>query len=725
MFKLLLYFFIFFTLLQAKDKVEIYASSMETKGNIVKANNGVSVIYKDYFLTADRAIYDRKNGNLELFDNIRVNQNGNYKMLGKYAKLNIAKKEKFFKPFYMSEEKSKVWMSASNGEIKKTKIKITSGSLSGCNPVDPLWKMDFSSSDYSSKTKWMNIYNARLYIGDIPVLYIPYFGYSLNKNRRSGLLRPIFGFSSSEGLFFEQPIYIAEQNWWDLEIKPQLRTKRGQGVYQTFRFVDSKYSHGEFKTGYFKESESYFNSSNLKNTSHYGFNLKYDNNNLLKTWFGKDMAGQSGLYVDVNNMNDVDYINLSSNDALNNSTSTQILSRVNTFYNTSNDYIGLYFKYYQDLTLANNDRTLQKLPTIQYHHYLDAFFKDHLLYSLNVQSNNIQRNIDQKVIQTDVNLPVTLQTSLFDDYINVAYKANVYMQHSKFRGKEQTTNTGTNLKDAYYIRNFHTLSISSQLTKGYKNFSHVVDFGVSYNKTGTESRTGFYSKYETFCSNAINKYTPQCEFYNISNINNEVKLDFTQYIYDSLAKQILYHRMAQIISYSNDKNKFGELENELDYKVTSYLSFYNNMFYNYDKERFSKIFNKASFNKYGINLALSHLYKDTFVPNTTDNLRYTSYLTSSLSYTYNNHYSYSGTYNYDIKTNAIKSLDIGFMYKRRCWDFGIKYSENNRPILVAGNNSSSSIYDRYIYLTIVLKPIMKANAASFLRYQLPVKTKGN
>jgi len=48
---------------------------------------------------------------LELFGNVRVTQGENYKILGKYARLNIKEKTREFKPFYMLEKTSKVWMS--------------------------------------------------------------------------------------------------------------------------------------------------------------------------------------------------------------------------------------------------------------------------------------------------------------------------------------------------------------------------------------------------------------------------------------------------------------------------------------------------------------------------------------------------------------------------------------------------------------------------------------
>ncbi|MEA1982304.1 MAG: LPS assembly protein LptD [Campylobacterota bacterium] len=713
-----LFFLLFFSFaLFGADKVEIYASSLDSIGDNVEASGGVSVMYKEYFLTAQRATYNRKNGDLELYDNIRLNHKQSYKVLGNYAKINIAKKERLFRPFFMSEKASQVWLSAQEGQIQNNLINVDSGVLSGCNPVDPLWKMEFSSSDYNTSTKWMNLYNARLYIEDIPVFYTPYFGYSLDTTRRTGLLMPVAGYSSNEGIFYEQPIYIAEQNWWDLELRPQIRTFRGQGIYQTLRFIDSKSSKGEISAGYFKEFDEYFYDSELQNNSHYGYTINYENWNLVNNWLGTDFDGQSGLYLDINSLNDVDYINLSSNDTHNNSTATQVLSRVNLFYNMQNHYFGSYLKYYQDLTLVSNDETLQKLPTLQYHHYLDTLFEDHLLYSMDIQSNNITRTKNKTAIQTDMDIPLLLRTSLFDEYLNLSYRANLSMQHSKFGGSEEDVVEAAHYNDGYILRNYHTLGISTDLTKGYEGFSHVISFGASYNMVGSESRKGYYQDNAIFCSQEENSNEPQCDFYNVSGIDNETEIGFTQYVYGKDSKEVLYHRLAQKISHSEISNQFGELENELDYKVTEYLSFYNNMFFNYDKSLFSKVFNQLSINRHGVSLGLSHLYKDTFLDSTSELERYTSYLTSSLSYTYDKHYSYSALYNYDSISKEAKSMEVGFMYKKRCWDFGLRYSENNRPILTT--TGESSIYEKYIYLTVVLKPLMRSDDSSMITYQLP------
>lgn len=716
MLKILTSFIFFATVLLASDKVEIYATSINSKENIVEASGGVNVIYREYFLSADNAIYDRETGDLELFDNIRVTQGGDYKVLGSYAKLNIAKKERFFKPFYMLEKTSKVWMSADEGKTKNDDIEVLSGSVSGCDPHDPLWEMEFSSSDYNSKTKWLNLYNTRLYIYDIPVFYTPYFGYSLDKSRRTGLLMPMFGLSNSEGFYYEQPFYIAEYDSWDLELKPQVRTRRGAGLYSTFRFVDSKTSHGEFKVGYFGEHSDYLNKHDLENDSHYGFSFKYDNNDFLNQWLGIDLHGQSGLYADINSMNDVDYLNLSSNDSTQQSTATQVLSRINMFYNTDDNYFGTYFKYYQDLTKESNDDTLQKLPTFQYHYYLDTLLQDHLFYSVDMQSNNIHRQTDTKVLQTNINIPIKLQTDIFDEFLNVSYASNFYGEHSNFSGQDSVT--GLTPSDGYFARNYHTFSAISQLTKAFDEFTHVVGLELKHTMSGVEYDDGFYENNNDFCSDPININEPECEFYDISEIQEVTQIDLTQYVFDSSASQKLYHRLSQRVNHGAAESTYGELENELDYKVSDSISFYNNTFYNFDESLFSKVYNKVSFNDYGLNIGLSHLYKEDISKDLNATDRHSSYLTSTARYTYNKHYSFNAMYNYDIETSLKKSVEVGFMYKKRCWDFGIRYVENNRPVLTT--SGEDSIYDKYIYLSIVLKPFMQPDKdGSNISYKLP------
>ena len=713
---LLLIFTLFLCAEEKADKVEIYATSMESQDNIVNISGEVTVVYKNYYLSSKRAIYDKNSGELELFDNVRANQGKEYKLLGDYAKLNIAKKERTFKPFFMLEKESKIWISADEGCALDKDFTIESGVLSGCNPNDPLWSINFSSSTYNTEDKWLNIYNARIFIYDIPVFYTPYFGFSLDTTRRTGLLVPAFGISDSEGFYYEQPIYIAEQDWWDLELKPQIRTNRGKGGYSIFKFVDSKISKGELTAGYFKEKESYFKYQDLANDSHYGFNFAYENSDIINQWFKTKFNGQSGLYVDLNNMNDVSYINLSTNDTTKNATSTQVTSKINLFYNTENNYFATYFKYYKKLTLENNDETLQELPIFHYHRYLETLFGDNLLYNHDIQSNNMFREVGKHVTQTDATVPITLQSDFFDEYLNLSYQSNLYAQYSKFGGEEETFSGDYN--NGYITKNYHVLSASTQLTRAFEDKTHVVDFSTTYTLAGSESRSGYYEDYKSYCSNSDNSDETICQFYQISNTEEEQQFNFIQYLYDSDGSEFLYNKLSQTVSYESSKDTFGELEIESNYQIKKGVNFYNNMFYSYDENKFSKINNKLTFSGKGLKLSFSHLYKDTFLDSTSN----TSYITSRASYTFNNHYSYNAVYNYDVLNSLKKSLSVGFLYKKRCWDFGIKYLENNTPTLTTSGSTSS--YDRYIYFTINLKPLVSSNSDALFEHELPETMQG-
>jgi len=716
--KLLFLLFISFVEIYAQDTVEIYTTRMETKNNIVKAYEGVNVVYKDYYLTSDSAIYDKNSGDLELIGNVRASNGVEYKILGNNAKLNIANKERSFQPFFMLEKKSDVWIAAKSGEGKDKDLNIESGIVSGCNPNEPLWKMEFTSSDYNTDTKWLNIYNARLYIYDIPVFYTPYFGRSLNKERKTGLLTPSLGLSNNEGLYYEQPIYFAPQSWWDLEVKPQIRTNRGSGIYSNFRFVDSDISEGEISLGYFKEKEKFFLEQNLANNNHYGFNIKYKNNDVLNQWTNYNLEGKSGLYIDIKNMNDVDYINLSNNDVSQTATATQLLSQINLFYNTDDDYLGTYFKYYKDLTIETNEDTLQIVPTIHYHHYLQTLFQDYLTYNIDMQANNIQREININAIQTNLNIPLTLQTDILDEYINLSYTSHIYGQYTSFSGSE-TVSTGE-YNNGLFARQYNSIEVSTQVSRAYEEFSHTMGLSARYTLSGLETTDGYYEDNKNYCSQAQNQSSPRCDFYNITDVDESLQLDFTQYLFDTDAKQIIYHRLAQVIA-DKDSN-LGELENELEYQITQSVKFYNNMFYNYDEKAFSKLLHKLSYKDPKIKIELSHLFKDTFIEETSTTSPRTSYITSSARYTYDTQYSYKVKLDYDLQTSLKKGAEIGFLYQKRCWDFGLKYVENNRPILTK-NNLSSSVYDRYIYFTIVFKPFMSGGDAD-IDLELPALLKG-
>ncbi|NOQ31935.1 MAG: LPS assembly protein LptD [Helicobacteraceae bacterium] len=699
MYRKLLLLFITSVLLAEKESVELFSNSVDVNGSVVKATDDVVLLKQNELLQADRIIYDRNSSEVELFGNVLAIENDKFKFVSEYTKMNIKKDTQFFEPFFMLSLNENLWVSSKEASSCQGNFDLKSGITSGCDPEDPLWKIEFSSADYSKENKWLNMYNTRLHFKEVPILYLPYLGFPLDDRRHSGLLMPSLGFSSDEGIYYEQPIYIASEDNWDLELRPQVRTMRGAGLYSKLRFVDSKNSFGEVKFGYFDEKKEYMDKYSLANESDYGFGIHYENSDFLSSWLGLKTSGQSGLYTDINWMNNVEYINLSTNDTLKSATTSQVESVVNMFYTEKKDYIGAYFKYFRDLNIQDNDTTLQKLPTLQYHHYLETFLNNHLLTNVDMDIDNLYRPQGKRALQSQINIPLTLQSSVFDDYLDLSYKVELHGRQITFGGNRQPDETkDENYNSGTYARYTNILSAGTHLSRSFEKVSHTMSLNAEYLKAGESYDSGFYKDNRVECKD-FSTLDECTSFYNISDINDATQLKFSQYIFDKKGNELLYHRLVQRVAYNPLEERLGELENEIRYNINSSFSFYNDTFYNHQREIITKTVNSLSYKNDSFDFTLNHSYSNT-LNNSVE--QYSSYLTTALNYQYDKHYRYFGDYQYDFENQIKKNSTIGMMYTKKCWDFGVRLVENNRPILTTAG--SSSIRDHYIYFTFALKP---------------------
>lgn len=685
-------------ILLAQDKVEFIGPQVDANGSIVHSSGQPVIMYQDKIVNADDLTYDRNTSIVEARGNVHLFQAGKYHAISEYSKLNMETDTRHSEPLYMYDQIGRTWMSSTESDTCGNEIDLKTGMISGCNSVDPLWKIHFSSANYNTDKMWMNLYNPRLYVKNIPVFYLPYFGYPTDHTRRSGLLIPSMGYSNGEGFYYQQPIYIAPQNWWDLELRPQIRTNRGEGIYGDFRFVDSPSSKGYIRAGYFKENSDYALTHDLVYTKHYGYDVDYRHNAFLKEWFGLNLEGQSGLYVHGGGMSDVDYLNLVHTSQLNYATANQILSRVNGYYNSEDNYFGAYVKYYQYLNQVSNRQTIQTLPTLHYHRYLENFFGNHLLVNGDTTVSNFYRPEGKRAVQGDINVPVTLQTSLFDDYLDLSYTANGSARMIGFYGNERPNETGSMYDNGTYAQLDHIFKIGSSLVHPYETMTHVITPEISYSSAGARLYSGYYKTYHGACG--VGNTDPACEFYTLNEPSDNLAFGLNNYLFQN-GKQFFVDRLSQNFRHSQQGSSSGELLNEAEWQVRKTVSLYNQTAYNHDRYRITKELNTVRYNDGIVTAGLSHYYTDNLINSVPV---YASYLTADATYKYNDHYRYFALAAYDYHASLLKRGEIGYLYSTRCLDFGVKYVQNLRPI-VTNANVNDSINDSYIFITIILKPI--------------------
>jgi len=688
------------TALLGNERIELFGTNMDSNGSVATAQGNPVALYQDQIMSADKVTYDRNTSIMEAKGSVNVFKDGQH-VMSEYSRINFLDETRYSAPYFAIEQSTGLWVSTSEAKACKNLIDLSSGAISGCDSSDPLWKIRFSSADYDTDNMWVNLYNPRLEIGDVSAFYLPYFGYPTDTTRRSGLLIPTFGWSSSEGFYYQQPIYFAPQNWWDLELRPQIRTARGSGLYTDFRFVDTPSSQGSIRMGYFKEQSRYAIENDLAHAKHYGYDIKYRHSAPLREWFDSTLEGESGIYIDGSWMNDVDYLNLQQSDVTRNITANQVMSRINGYYSSEDNYFGAYFKHYQYLNSASNGTTIQTLPTLQYHRYLESFLDNYLLISADAAATHYYRPNGKRAVEGNFNIPATLQTSILDDYIDIIYTANASAKVIGFYANERNGESGSTYEQGKYAQLDHTLSIGSTLVKSYdNNITHVFNPLVSYTAAGSRYYSGYYETYRNSCNMSESYAGYPCEFYNLSAPSDTLSLGINNYLFEN-GKQLLVDRLSQNFRYDDQRSYYGELQNELELEIAGAISYYNQTAYNYDRDRITKEQNTIRYND-GVFLAgISHYYTDQL---RNDTPVYASYWTADAAYQYSRNYRFFGQVAYDYREALLKRSEVGLLYSQRCFDFGVRYVQNRRPILT-NTNGSDSINDSYIFITVVLKPI--------------------
>lgn len=652
---------------QPPQDVEVLAQSVTKNGTLVHAVSDVVLYSPKYLITADEAYYDYESGDLELFGNITMLEGISYATRSGHTKLNLNTDKGVSEPLFFFDEGTNVWIKCENAILNPETYVTQKSIVSSCNTQNPDWKIAFTTGEFNKESKWLHLYNPVFYANDIPVLYLPYFSFSTDTTRRTGLLRPEFGLGSSEGFYYMQPIYIAPAADWDVELRPQIRSSRGEGMHGTYRFVDSPYSYGEMTTGYFKEHSDYAEEENLKNSSHYGYRFTYDRSQLLSSYYDNL---EDGLWLDINYLNDIDYYNTMSNESL--SYNKLVTSRLNYYATRDLDYFGLYAKYYIDTSKTSNDKTLQELPTLHYHHFSNPLFLDNLFYSVDYKAKNYIRNEGVTGFQNEVDVPFTFYFSLLEDYLHVSVSENIYASHIAYGNDDVQENEGK------YWRNYHKISLYSELAKPYDDFYHTMYIGLDHIIPSKEDEDGYIAS-----------------FIPLNTLAKSTALTLKEFFYNSDAEKKISHKIRQFY-YSDYDYKYGDLENDLKYHVTDKISLGHNIHYSHE-------FSKVSRNQVSINYAddiystsLRYTYQDnTYKENTIYKISEEDKETKDYSYVtfyadskYFTHYNVFSSVDYDFRDDEFKAWTVGFKKSLKCWDYSIQYRDKTTPKLTSSSIDS-------------------------------------
>lgn len=710
---------------------ELLADTVKGEGNVVIASGNAVLLNTDIYILADRISYDTQKRVATIDGDIKIYKGGGLFARAEHIVLNMNEKYEIIQPFYMQDGISGIWMSSNLAENNDKKYSFKKATVSGCSIENPIWHIDATSGSYNSDKSALSLWNPKIYIGDIPVLYFPYLHLSTSTKRTTGLLYPEFAASNTEGFVYMQPFYLALQDFWDMTLTPQIRTSRGYGANFEARFIDKEQDKFTFTTRFFHNEMNYYQKYSLRNHNVFGFEFLNTSRDPLRKYFGLKSSLDNGLYLDFLYMNDLDYTRFENINTI--ITDGTHMSRGNYYVQTENNYYGINLKYFINLNKINNDTTFQSLPNLQYHKYLDSLFFKNLLYSLDYQFKNTTRDIGYGYVQNSLNIPIGLQFSLFKKYLSLGIWNNIYVSNAILTREQNTYIPNLDKKSSREYGNIlssgYTIYLNSDLAKDYNKVFHTVQLEMSFSAPYFEMSNGLFDSEiytasakakSVYSKNSLESYLingkSYSDIWDPSSLTSSaisaktMNLNLTQYFYGMGAKELFYWKINQVLNF-DDKISIARIpmENKVGFSPLKGLDVYASIFYSFYYNALDEIALNANY-KYKYLIAnLSYYIKRDFRDDGVNKIVESSanYLKGGFSNDFG-YFGLSASAGYDIKNNVLLDWDIGIFKNIRCFGIGLKFVNQRRPILTNDpGNPLEVLKNTYIKLELNFVPLTK------------------
>ncbi len=128
----------------------------------------------------------------------------------------------------------------------ENKMHLLNTFFTTCSPGNEDWYLQLGelNLDYDRETGVAR--KARIVFKGVSIMRVPYLDFSLNNQRKSGLLAPMVGSTGTSGLEITTPYYFNIAPNRDLTLSPRYLQKRGLQLGAEYRYLEPKYF-GDFK----------------------------------------------------------------------------------------------------------------------------------------------------------------------------------------------------------------------------------------------------------------------------------------------------------------------------------------------------------------------------------------------------------------------------------------------------------------------------------------------
>src|SRR2546426_1707021 len=130
--------------------------------------------------------------------------------------------------------------------LGEKQFRIKDGSFTSCKPGDDGWFIRADELDLDFTREVGTARGGGVYFKGVHIIAAPSIDFSLNNQRKSGLLPPSIGTTGKSGPELAVPYYLNLPPNYDLTLTPRYMEKRGLQIAEQFRYLQTNYN-GEFK----------------------------------------------------------------------------------------------------------------------------------------------------------------------------------------------------------------------------------------------------------------------------------------------------------------------------------------------------------------------------------------------------------------------------------------------------------------------------------------------
>lgn len=237
-------------------------------------------------LNADRLTYWHLDDEVEALGNVRLDKDGDL-YTGPQLRMRVEENTGFFeRPTYSMPRLTRVLpgttlesadelpaskLVTGRGEAERIEFlgtgvnRLSKATYTTCAPGNNDWYADVGDLNLDYNREVAEGSDGKVVFMGVPILYSPWIGFSLNNRRKSGLLAPTFGTTSTSGTEVSVPWYWNIAPNMEATITPRLMQKRGIQLNADVNYINYTYS-GQTHVDYLPDDH-------LEHKQRYGYSI--------------------------------------------------------------------------------------------------------------------------------------------------------------------------------------------------------------------------------------------------------------------------------------------------------------------------------------------------------------------------------------------------------------------------------------------------------------------